>query len=59
MREQWDAFILPQIVFNYRGITLDGYSLARIKSMTGVSIKVVSNVTQLLSALRGNYRGKQ
>ncbi|MBN1982439.1 MAG: DUF512 domain-containing protein [Chitinivibrionales bacterium] len=46
----WDCLIVPAVIFNHNGVTLDGYSLLRIrKQLGGRPIFVAKDLHQLIT----------
>lgn len=43
-----NRMVLPSVLFNYNGYSLDGYSAGRIEKTIGVPVKVVENVEELV-----------
>jgi putative radical SAM enzyme (TIGR03279 family) len=43
-----DGALLPAVMFNYAGFTLDGYSAARIERESGVKVTIIGTVEELL-----------
>jgi putative radical SAM enzyme (TIGR03279 family) len=43
-----DGVLLPAVMFNYAGFTLDGYSAARIEKACGVPVTIIEEVGELL-----------
>lgn len=48
---RWDRVILPSVVLNYRGYTLDGYSLRRIGKAVGATVAALRSAGELVSLL--------
>ena len=48
---RYRAIILPRVVFNYNGYTLDGYSPQRIMKQCGTKLTVVDNLTDLVDRI--------
>jgi putative radical SAM enzyme (TIGR03279 family) len=46
---RWDRIVIPDIVFNRHGHTLDGYSVRRLEKELGYSVSVVDSVKNLVS----------
>lgn len=46
-QKQWDAVIIPGVILNYRGYTLDGFSTARIAKNIGTEVNVANNIPGL------------
>jgi NifB/MoaA-like Fe-S oxidoreductase len=47
-REQhFDGVLLPAVMFNYAGYTLDGYSAKRIAKQAGVPVRVLDSIREL------------
>jgi len=44
-----EGVLLPAVMFNYAGSTLDGYSAARIGMQSGVAVTVIDAVEELLT----------
>ncbi|MCX7726775.1 MAG: DUF512 domain-containing protein [Chitinispirillaceae bacterium] len=44
----FDEVILPAVMFNYSGFTLDGYSVKRIEKSLGIKTRVVSSVEEIV-----------
>jgi putative radical SAM enzyme (TIGR03279 family) len=44
-----DGVLLPPVMFNYAGYTLDGYSVERVAKKIGVPVMVVGSICDLLS----------
>jgi putative radical SAM enzyme (TIGR03279 family) len=44
----YDRVLLPGVMFNYAGFTLDGVSAKRLADMAGADIKVLSSIEELL-----------
>jgi putative radical SAM enzyme (TIGR03279 family) len=51
MKTRWNRIVLPGIIFNSRGHTLDGYSAERIRKSLGVRIAVVHSLEELVQLL--------
>jgi putative radical SAM enzyme (TIGR03279 family) len=51
---QWDSIVLPGIVLNYRGYTLDGFSPARIAKKLKAEVTVVNNISGLTDFILGS-----
>jgi putative radical SAM enzyme (TIGR03279 family) len=47
----WGRIVLPGIIFNHRGHTLDGYSAERIRKSLGVRVAVVHSLAELVPLL--------
>lgn len=47
----WNLILVPDIILNYRGYTLDGYSIKRIQNSIGTDIKAVQNIQECLNIL--------
>jgi len=45
--QTYDEIIIPQIMFNYNGHTLDGYSVERIARLLGTPVRSVGEVTEI------------
>jgi putative radical SAM enzyme (TIGR03279 family) len=43
-----DVVLLPSVMFNYAGFTLDGYSAKRLAAAAGVAVRVVSSIEEIL-----------
>jgi len=55
----FDRVILPRIMFNYAGKTLDGFSPERISKAAGLPVVVAESVEEMLtSGIRGLNAGK-
>jgi putative radical SAM enzyme (TIGR03279 family) len=48
---RWDRIIIPGVVFNYRGYTLDGYSVRRLEKVLGMPVAVAGSLKTLVSLL--------
>lgn len=46
--KRFDRVLLPAVMFNYAGYTLDGYSAQRLAKEAGVPVKVISSIDKLL-----------
>lgn len=44
----FDGVLLPSVMFNYAGSTLDGYSAKRVAAMAGFKVSVLSSIEELL-----------
>lgn len=44
----WDLVVIPGNMFNYKGFTLDGFSLDRIAKTSGVSVKAPGSLTGIV-----------
>lgn len=55
----YDMVIVPRVMFNYAGSTLDGYSEERISNTIGVPLKVAETVENLLIDKRKKHAGKR
>lgn len=49
--------VLPSVMFNARGHTLDGWSAGRLSRAVGVKVVVVRGVDELLDCITGTGRG--
>ena len=47
--QRFDRVLLPAVMFNYKGHTLDGWSAGRISKEAGVKVTVVNSVEELLN----------
>jgi putative radical SAM enzyme (TIGR03279 family) len=47
-KARYDRMILPGIMFNFAGFTLDGYSAGRIADEAGIKVMVVDSIEELL-----------
>lgn len=45
---RFDGVLLPSVMFNYAGSTLDGYSAKRLAAMAGFKVSVLSSIEELL-----------
>jgi len=48
-RQRFDRVLLPAVMFNDTGYTLDGYSAGRLAKEAGVPVSVIDSVEKLLS----------
>lgn len=48
----YETVILPRVMFNYAGFTLDGFSQKRISQLTDVTIKVVDTIETLFALVK-------
>lgn len=48
---RWDRVILPSVVLNHRGCTLDGYSMRRIGKATGATVMALRSTAELAQLL--------
>jgi hypothetical protein len=44
----FDRVLLPPVMFNYAGFTLDGFSAKRVAKMAGVAVSLPSSMEELL-----------
>jgi putative radical SAM enzyme (TIGR03279 family) len=51
VNDAWDRVVVPGVVFNARGHTLDGYSAQRIEKHCGVKVIVADSLTSLLGTI--------
>jgi putative radical SAM enzyme (TIGR03279 family) len=51
MKADYQCILLPTVMFNTRGYTLDGYSVERIEKSLGLHVKAVSDISEVLHAL--------
>jgi putative radical SAM enzyme (TIGR03279 family) len=59
-QKKYDTVILPRIMFNYAGFTLDGYSPERISLNIGIPVKIAGGVQELFTGgMRGICAGKR
>jgi putative radical SAM enzyme (TIGR03279 family) len=59
-QKKYDVVILPRIMFNYAGFTLDGYSPERISINIGTPVKIAGDVQELFTGgMRGICAGKR
>ncbi|NLW31255.1 MAG: DUF512 domain-containing protein [Fibrobacter sp.] len=47
-KNNYEKIILPSVMFNYAGFTLDGYSAKRLSRKTGYEIKTVNSLEELV-----------
>lgn len=47
-KNNYEKIILPSVMFNYAGFTLDGYSAKRLSRKTGYEIKTVDSLEELV-----------
>jgi putative radical SAM enzyme (TIGR03279 family) len=47
-KERFERVLLPPVMFNYAGFTLDGYSAKRIAKVAGIAVSVVKAIEELL-----------
>jgi NifB/MoaA-like Fe-S oxidoreductase len=60
LQKKYEAVILPRIMFNYAGFTLDGYSPERISLNIGTPVKIAGAVQELFTGgMRGICAGKR
>ena len=45
----FDRVLLPAVMFNYEGFTLDGYSCKRLAKEAGVPVTIIDGIDRLLS----------
>lgn len=55
----YDMVIVPRVMFNYAGSTLDGYSEERISNTAGIPLKVAETVENILIDKRKRNAGKR
>ena len=48
LKEHWDAVIIPGVIFNYNGYTLDGFSSTRIARKIDNKIEIVKTISELI-----------
>jgi putative radical SAM enzyme (TIGR03279 family) len=59
-QKKYETVILPRIMFNYAGFTLDGYSPQRISLNIGTPVKIAGAVQELFTGgMRGICAGKR
>jgi hypothetical protein len=46
---RFTAVLLPAVMFNYAGYTLDGYSPQRLSEAAGIAIKPIRDIGELLA----------
>jgi putative radical SAM enzyme (TIGR03279 family) len=46
--KRFDRVLLPAVMFNYAGYTLDGYSARRLAKEAGVPVRIIDSVEELL-----------
>jgi NifB/MoaA-like Fe-S oxidoreductase len=46
--KRFDRVLLPAVMFNYAGYTLDGYSAQRLAKEAGLPVRVIDSVEELL-----------
>ncbi|MBN1128322.1 MAG: DUF512 domain-containing protein, partial [Chitinispirillaceae bacterium] len=46
---RFSAVLLPAVMFNYRGFSLDGFSPKRLSKLAGVTIRPIRDIGELLS----------
>ena len=54
-----DSVIIPEVVLNYRGYTLDGFSVERLAGVTGKTIVVVKNLAHLVTYVKSDCYDKR
>jgi hypothetical protein len=54
----YSRVFLPEVMFNTRGYTLDGYSRKRIEKQLGLPVRTVSGIGELVEQILGRYAGK-
>ncbi len=54
--QNWDVVIIPSVVLNYRGYTLDGFSVKRIAKKLGFRVENVNNISHLVNLLLEDRR---
>ncbi len=47
-----DAVMVPSVIFNYRGYTLDGYSIDRIKKHLRKQVVSIENISELVNLFK-------
>lgn len=47
-RKHWDVVIIPGVMLNFRGYTLDGFSPARIAKNISTKVKAVNTISSLI-----------
>jgi hypothetical protein len=47
-QRRYDKVLLPSVMFNYAGFTLDGFSAKRLATAAGVDVFVLSSIEKLL-----------
>ena len=50
----YGCVVLPHVMFNARGHTLDGYSKNRIEKQLGLPVKVVGSIGEIVGKILGN-----
>ena len=48
---KYDAIFIPAVMFNIRGYTMDGYSMARIEKKVGARVEVVPDLKEIFNRL--------
>jgi putative radical SAM enzyme (TIGR03279 family) len=48
-RPRFAGVLVPAVMFNYAGFTLDGYSLQRLSKAAGITIKPIRGIEELLA----------
>ncbi len=51
VKTKFELLIVPHIIFNYQGFTLDGYSPGRMQKMLGVKLTVADSLSTMVSNL--------
>ncbi len=54
-----DTVIVPNVMLNYKEYTLDGYSIARISRIIGITVVAVENLAHLATLLGEEDNGKK
>ncbi|MCI0473814.1 MAG: DUF512 domain-containing protein, partial [Ignavibacteria bacterium] len=54
-----DVVIIPRVILNYRGFTLDGFSIKRIAKELHRRVEAVHSLSQLLELISGNGNGRE
>ena len=48
-RQDFAGVLVPAVMFNYAGFTLDGYSPRRLSKAAGITIKPIRDIGELLA----------
>ncbi len=48
LKEHWDAVIIPKVILNYNGYTLDGFSTTRIAQKIDTKVEIVNTISELI-----------
>jgi len=51
VRRRFDSVVVPHVIFNYQGFTLDGYSMRRMEKQIGAPLHVADSLRSMVSYL--------